>query len=211
MMFNQPYKLCFSNHTKRAILLSLVGFVLLSQTSWAMKGDTKQPISVLSDEQTVNMKTSTATFTKNVSMEQGAIKMQADKVVVVRAQKDSGGPQTLDAIGSPVHFQQTLDNGKTVYGEANKLHYDLNQEIVTLVGKAKLRQQDSEIQGEKIVYDVKNEQLRANGAPKKRVRTILIPAQLNANSPAIETQFDSSAPLTRAKPFTELPPKSSNQ
>jgi len=47
-----------------------------------------------------------------------------------------------------------------------------------LTGNAELKQLDSKINGEHITYDVKKQQLKANGNGKSRVQTVLIPTQL---------------------------------
>ena len=52
---------------------------------------------------------------------------------------------------------------RPVDGKANKVHYDLGTEFLTLTGNAELKQLDSKINGERITYDVKKQQLKANG------------------------------------------------
>lgn len=47
-----------------------------------------------------------------------------------------------------------------------------------MTGNAELKQLDSKINGERITYDVKKQQLKANGNGKSRVQTVLIPTQL---------------------------------
>ena len=76
------------------------------------------------------------------------------------------------------HENIRLDDGKPVDGRANKVHYDLGTEFLTLTGDAELKQLDSKINGERITYDVKKQQLKANGNGKSRVQTVLIPTQL---------------------------------
>ena len=76
------------------------------------------------------------------------------------------------------HENIRLDDGKPVDGRANKVHYDLGTEFLTLTGNAELKQLDSKINGELITYDVKKQQLKANGNGKSRVQTVLIPTQL---------------------------------
>ena len=165
---------------KNKLLSLCLTSILLSATpyAFALKGDTSQPIDVLSDNQSLNMEKSTATFTNNVIIKQGTIVIKAQKVIVTRPPKGSNTKDTIDAYGYPVYFEQQLDNGKPVKGHANKVHYDLGGELVTLTGKAELSQQGSKINGRHITYDVKNQQLKANGSKGKRVRTILIPTEI---------------------------------
>ena len=84
----------------------------------------------------------------------------------------------MEAFGTPVILHQQLDNGKPVDGKANKVHYDLGTEFLTLTDNAELKQLDSKINGQLITYDVKKQQLKANGNGKSRVTTVLIPSQL---------------------------------
>ena len=119
------------------------------------------------------------TFTDNVVITQGSILIKAQKVVIKRPPEDSGKKETVEAFGSPVTFHQILDDGKPVDGKANQVHYDLGTEFLTLTGNAELKQLDSKINGNHITYDVKKQQLKANGSSKSRVKTVLIPAQLN--------------------------------
>ncbi|WGE34318.1 lipopolysaccharide transport periplasmic protein LptA [Actinobacillus pleuropneumoniae] len=159
---------------------SMVFMALLSTSlsSYALKGDTDQPINIDSGSQSLDMNSNVVTFSDNVVITQGSIKVTADKVTIIRQE---GKKETLEASGSPVTFQQTLDNGKPVNGKGNSVHYDLNSEFLTLVGNAELKQQGSFIKASKITYDVKKQQLKANSGNKSRVKTILIPNELNDN------------------------------
>jgi lipopolysaccharide export system protein LptA len=107
---------------------------------------------------------------------QGSIRVTASKVTITRQE---GKKETINASGAPVTFQQTLDNGKPVKGKGNSVHYDLNTEYLVLTGGAELSQLDSHIRADRITYDVKKQQLKATSGSKTRVRTVLIPKQLN--------------------------------
>lgn len=160
---------------KSLILTACLG---ASVSAYALKGDTDQPINIDSGSQSLDMNTNVVVFSDNVVITQGSIKVTANKVTITRQE---GKKETLDAIGSPVTFQQTLDDGKPVNGKGNSVHYDLNSEFLTLIGNAELKQQGSFIKANKITYDVKKQQLKANSGGKSRVRTVLIPNELNSN------------------------------
>ncbi|EDJ91953.1 hypothetical protein CGSHi22421_09358 [Haemophilus influenzae R3021] len=152
--------------------------VLASSSAFALKGDVNQPINIVSDNQSLDMEKSVVTFTDNVVITQGSIVIKANKVVITRPAEKSGKKETVEAFGTPVTFHQQLDNGKPVDGKANKVHYDLGSEFLTLTNNAELKQLDSKINGSVITYDVKKQQLKANGNGKSRVTTVLIPSQL---------------------------------
>ena len=159
-------------------ILFLATMVLASSSALALKGDVNQPINIVSDNQSLDMEKSVVTFTDNVVITQGSIVIKANKVVITRPAEKSGKKETVEAFGTPVTFHQQLDNGKPVDGKANKVHYDLGNEFLTLTNNAELKQLDSKINGSVITYDVKKQQLKANGNGKSRVTTVLIPSQL---------------------------------
>ncbi|BBE86841.1 lipopolysaccharide export system protein LptA [Haemophilus influenzae] len=152
--------------------------VLASSSAFALKDDVNQPINIVSDNQSLDMEKSVVTFTDNVVITQGSIIIKANKVVITRPTEKSGKKETVEAFGTPVTFHQQLDNGTPVDGKANKVHYDLGNEFLTLTNNAELKQLDSKINGSVITYDVKKQQLKANGNGKSRVTTVLIPSQL---------------------------------
>ncbi|MDW1007794.1 lipopolysaccharide transport periplasmic protein LptA [Mannheimia haemolytica] len=159
---------------------SILVSVLLgsSFSAYALKGDTDQPINIDSGSQSLDMTNNIVTFSDNVVITQGSIKVTAANVKITRQE---GKKETIDATGSPVTFQQTLDNGKPVNGKGNSVHYDLNSEFLTLIGNAELKQQGSFIKANKITYDVKKQQLKATSGGKNRVKTVLIPNELQDN------------------------------
>ena len=159
-------------------ILFLATMVLASSSAFALKGDVNQPINIVSDNQSLDMEKSVVTFTDNVVITQGSIVIKANKVVITRPAEKSGKKETVEAFGTPVTFHQQLDNGTPVDGKANKVHYDLGSEFLTLTNNAELKQLDSKINGSVITYDVKKQQLKANGNGKSRVTTVLIPSQL---------------------------------
>lgn len=164
--------------TSNKILLSAV-LIMASFSASALKDDTNQPINIVSDNQSLDMENSVVTFTDNVVITQGSILIKANKVVITRPPEGSNKKDTVEAFGAPVTFHQKLDDGKPVDGKANKVHYDLGKEFLTLTGNAELKQLDSKINGDVITYDVKKQQLKATSAVNSRVKTVLIPNQLN--------------------------------
>ena len=157
---------------KSVLFCSLLG---MSSAALALKWDTDQPINIESGSQSLDMESNVVIFSDNVVITQGSIKVNAAKVTITRQE---GKKEVIDASGSPVTFQQTLDNGKPVRGKGNKVHYDLATEFLVLSGNAELRQESSAIRAEKITYDVKKQQLKASSSGKTRVKTVLYPTQL---------------------------------
>ena len=172
---------------KHSLNLVLSGALLAASASaLAVTGDTDQPIHIESDQQSLDMQGNVVTFTGNVVVTQGTIKINADKVVVTRPGGQEG-KEVIDGFGNPATFYQLQDNGKPVKGHASQMHYELQNDFVVLTGSAYLEQLDSNITGDKITYLVKEQKMQAYSEKGKRVTTVLVPSQLqdknNASQP----------------------------
>ncbi|AIR05827.1 MULTISPECIES: lipopolysaccharide ABC transporter substrate-binding protein LptA [Cedecea] len=176
-----------SRINKLSLKLVLLGSLFAAPLSaWALTGDTEQPIHIESDQQSLDMQGNVVTFTGNVVVTQGSIKINADKVVVTRPGGEQG-KEVIDGYGKPATFYQMQDSGKPVKGHASTMHYELANDFVVLTGNAYLEQLDSNITGDKITYLVKDQKMQAFSEKGKRVTTVLVPSQLqnkNGQQPA---------------------------
>ncbi|EOF4704109.1 MAG: lipopolysaccharide ABC transporter substrate-binding protein LptA [Klebsiella huaxiensis] len=163
---------------KLSLKIALASALLAaSLPALAKTGDTDQPIHIGSDQQSLDMQSNVVTFTGNVVVTQGTIKINADKVVVTRSDGEKG-KEVIDAYGNPATFYQMQDNGKPVKGHAAKMRYEVQNDFVTLTGNAYLEQLDSNIKGDKITYLVKEQKMQAFSNKGGRVTTVLVPSQL---------------------------------
>ncbi|BDH44437.1 lipopolysaccharide export system protein LptA [Salmonella enterica subsp. enterica serovar Choleraesuis] len=168
-----------NKHSLNLLLASAL--LAASLPALALTGDTDKPINIQSDQQSLDMQGNVATFTGNVIVTQGTIKINADKVVVTRPNGEQG-KETVDGYGNPATFYQMQDSGKPVKGHASKMHYELQNDYVILTGNAYLEQLDSNIKGDKITYLVKEQKMQAFSEKGKRVTTVLVPSQLQDKS-----------------------------
>ncbi|MEM6161687.1 lipopolysaccharide ABC transporter substrate-binding protein LptA [Erwinia sp. P6884] len=157
--------------------LTLGLLLAASLPAFALTGDSDKPVNVNSENQALDMLGNVATFTGNVIVTQGTIKITADKVVVTRPNGDSN-KTIIDAYGNPATFYQMQDNGKPVKGHAQKMHYELAKDFVELTTNAYLEQLDSNVKGDRITYLVKEQKMQAYSDSGKRVTTVLVPSQL---------------------------------
>ncbi|QKJ85463.1 lipopolysaccharide export system protein LptA [Paramixta manurensis] len=165
-------------HHNSLKLLLVSALLATSVPAFALTGDSDKPVNIDSANQALDLQGNVATFTGNVIVTQGSIKITADKVVVTRPGGDSQ-KTIVDAYGNPATFYQLQDNGKPVQGHAQKMHYELAKDLVVLTGDAYIEQLDSNVKGDRITYLVKEQKMQAfsegNG---KRVTTVLVPSQL---------------------------------
>ena len=165
------------------LLLSLSA-ALGSVSAWALPNDTEQPIRIQANEAQLDDKQGIATYKGDVIITQGTIKIKADKVVVIRS--GDKGAEVMTAYGNPATFFQVLDNGKPVNAHGNSIRYELKNRLVTITGNGQLKQEDSQVTGDLIRYDiVKQKMIAESKGPTQRVKTVFLPDQVeNFDKPA---------------------------
>lgn len=151
--------------------------LLASSAGIAKQTDYQQKIYVDSQRQLAELGDNKVSFLDDVVITQGTIKITASKVEVIR--NGQKGAEEMIAYGTPATFFQVLDNGKPVKASANRLHYKLKEKLVVLSDKAKLQQEDNEVSGDVIRYDIQKQQMAAESTAKgSRVKTVFLPEQL---------------------------------
>lgn len=155
----------------------MISALLLSCSTFALESDYEKPINVSSVSQHAQMKENRIVFQKDVLLTQGSIKITADKLTVIRGEQPNH--EVMIADGNVATFYQTQDDGKPFDAEANSIQYDVAKGKITLLGNAQVKQLDSQINGEKIVYLLETEELIVNTSSdqSKRVNTVFLPAQ----------------------------------
>ncbi|MCT8651751.1 lipopolysaccharide transport periplasmic protein LptA, partial [Glaesserella parasuis] len=97
----------------RTKLVLIIALCLVNLSVKALKTDRNMPIKIDSGSQSLDMERNIVTFSDNVVVTQGSIKLNAEKVTIIRRDTHK---ELIEAFGTPVVFQQTLDNGKIVNG-----------------------------------------------------------------------------------------------
>ena len=157
--------------------LALTALLLCGSLN-AKESDFAEKVYVDAVKQVAEMQDNRITFSEDVIITQGTIKIKADKVVVIRS--GDKGAEVMTAYGNPATFFQVLDNGKPVNASASELRYQLKDRLVTLTGKAELKQNDNQVNGDVIRYDIQKQQMIAQSSGKgSRVKTIFLPQEID--------------------------------
>jgi lipopolysaccharide export system protein LptA len=130
-----------------AALLSLG----IAGTSQALPTDRNQPIHVSADSATMDDNSGITTYSGNVEIEQGSLKIKARTVDLHR---NNDGVSRILATGN-VQFQQQASSDKPVtnaYGE--RMDYQVQRQEITITGDARVVQQKDTFTGQKIVYNL---------------------------------------------------------
>lgn len=146
----------------------------------ALPSDREQTIRVSANSARFNEKTGIATYTGTVVIKQGTLEIRADEIVITT--DPEGNILTTVARGNPAHYQQQPDPKKgLVTAEAARIDYDARNEIITLNGKARLRQNGSSFQGSTMTYNSQTQQVDARGQGAERVQ-LVFPPQARPNT-----------------------------
>ncbi|MBF7687129.1 lipopolysaccharide transport periplasmic protein LptA [Acinetobacter rathckeae] len=147
---------------KISLNIALLSALLVQPlTAFALPSDRSQPISLVADKATYNDKTGITTYTGNVVIEQGSMKLQANAVTAQlnKARQIS----TVSALGSPARFQQQTDANKLAKGQAQKIVYSADTGIITLTGNALVDQDGASIRGATLRYSMNKGDIEAVG------------------------------------------------
>lgn len=157
--------------------LKLVASLLLTLTAslaMALPTDRDQPLQVAADSAHFDEKTGIATYRGAVVIRQGTLEVRADDLVIT-LDKEGNVTNTV-ARGKPARYQQQTDPKKgLVTAEAARIDYDLKDEVITLTGQARLRQEGASFQGATITYAIARQQVDAKGDASSRVQLVLPP------------------------------------
>ena len=133
-----------------------------------LKQDTSLPVEIGADQLAVNQDDGRATFTGNVAIAQGDLRLAA-ALVVVEYTADGTGIQSLHASGG-VTFANASDAA-----EAREAIYTIDSGQIVMTGDVLLTQGQNAISGQKLVIDLK----AGTGVMEGRVQTVFQPGASN--------------------------------
>jgi len=128
----------------------------------AIRQDTSAPVEVSADELAVDQASGAATFTGNVVIGQGDMKLSAPRVLVIYRQ-DASGIQRLEATGGV-----TLVSGADA-AEAERADYNIDDGLIVMTGDVLLAQGQSALTANKMTVNLDDGTARMQG----QVKTIL--------------------------------------
>lgn len=160
---------------RRLEYLLLALLALSSPLTLALSSDKDQPVELSADSVDLDEAKQVSVYKGDVDLRQGSMRLRADQVTV---QHQGRKPDRLIAVGRPVRFEQRTGKGK-VKARARRAEYEVNSEVLTLIGDAVLVQNGDTLKSDRIVYDRVRHKVRAGAAAKgkKRVRITIQPGK----------------------------------
>jgi lipopolysaccharide export system protein LptA len=117
-------------------------------SAYSLPDDRNQPIEIQANSADRSTKTGITTYTGNVDMKQGSIHVTADVVVL---NSENNELSKIVATGKLATYEQQLTGpDDKVEARAERIHFDIHQDRVTLEGSGNLTQKGGSISGEHI-------------------------------------------------------------
>lgn len=153
-----------------ALLLLSANF---STSTQALPEDADKPITIRADEGQLDQVSRTGTYTGDVQVDQGTLRIKADSMTVVY--KDQKVTR-ITFHGKPATYQQQLNaDEEMVYADASTIIYHTQHERLQLQGEASLTQQGNELHGQRIDYDIVAGRVAAESGSDGPIRMVLEP------------------------------------
>jgi lipopolysaccharide export system protein LptA len=162
----------------------------LANTALAEKADRTKPIKIEAASNTLDQATNLLTLEGDVVLEQGTMRITADRMIVKRDAQDYIFAQLFAKAGGQIQFREKRE-GMNDYmeGSADRAEFDDKANTVKLFSRAKLKNGTDELSGEYIYYNSVTEVIQALGrapdakadpkaqtpTPDSRVRIVIQP------------------------------------
>ncbi|MFV8782270.1 lipopolysaccharide transport periplasmic protein LptA [Microbulbifer sp. SA54] len=166
----------------RTAFTALIAGLLLSTQALALPNDREQPIKVSADKLEANRSKNITVYSGNVVISQGSLQIRANRVEVFG--NAQGEIEKVVATGSPAHFQQQVEaNTNPVKARAKRIEFLVGNDALQLTGAADIDRDGNTLSAERIDYDLKSEQMKAQGrSDKERVEMIWKPESKPADN-----------------------------
>jgi len=164
--------------------LLLCAALLAPLAAFALPDDRDQPIYIQSDRAERDERTGTTLYTGDVEIDQGSLHISADRVTI---QDADAQVSEIHATGAPAKMRQkTSPEREPVYARAKTIQYDVATEVLTLIDGASVTQEGTTVTGDRIVYFVREQRVKASGGAasgRERVKVVIPPRR--AAEPAV--------------------------
>lgn len=150
-------------------------FLIIASSANALPEDANQPIRLTADRATYSERTGTTTYSGNVLITQGTLKIRADNITVNLTPDRKIA--SVVATGNNASFEQVISAEKGLAkGQGKKIDYNAQTGIVSLTGNAKLTQGGASFAGNAIRYSLKLGDVEASAGGGQRVELVFPPA-----------------------------------
>jgi lipopolysaccharide export system protein LptA len=159
------------------LVFTLLLSILTATMAHAAGQEEDEPIHIDARSVEANDKTGAMVYSGNVSVEQGRLSIQADRVEIMTRQ---GRTELVRATGKPAKLRQRAEGEEEeVRAEANRVDYRVSLRKIDMSGRVSLRRGDDLFTADVLHYDLNSKSLNAAGDEKSngRVHAVIQPRQ----------------------------------
>lgn len=161
--------------------LLLATFLLFwAPSCFAERADRDETMHLEADQVIMDDAKQISTFTGNVRLSQGTLRIRGDKIVVVQGKDGFNHATTYGNTAELRQKREGLDEYVEGYGK--RIDYDMRTGTLDFHEKARFKRNLDEVSGDHITYNTKTEIFQVNGSdassgngPRQRVRAVLQP------------------------------------
>lgn len=137
----------------------------------------QQPIQIEADRAEITEQSGVSVYSGRVSLKQGDLEMQADRLEIQRDGKTGDIKAVLT--GKPATLRQPTETGEMVNARAERIDYNSRDKSLDLQGGAEYVRGRDRVSGQSIRYDANAKKLLASGPGSTggRVQIIIQPEQ----------------------------------
>jgi lipopolysaccharide export system protein LptA len=163
----------------------------------ALESDRRQPMLIEADRVEVDEGQSTSLYLGNVQVDQGTMRLLADRVTVHH--RADRRPRYIIARGQPAFFKQQLDGDDgEMQAYANRMDYDAERDELILTEQALVIQGKDRIASDRIVYDRAHSRVQAGAGERVKITITPDEAKQKGRPPAAQPAPNASARGTDA-------------
>lgn len=188
MLTPNHFSLTSPTQASRGLCTALLIGMLCAVSSanlWALPEDADAPIVIRADNGEFDQKNNQATYRGNVQVDQGTMRVTAERMVIHRKDKKVTRIIFFGDNSSPARYKQQLNLAEgEVNAHADTITYYTQRELLDLEGRAFLTQEGNEITGNTIKYDIVAGKVNAASNPNSGpIKMVIMPDGTTKLSP----------------------------
>ena len=155
-------------------LLCVTAMTAIAENKPAFSRDA--PVHIYADYMKYDIQSGISQYKGNVRVTQNDIELTGDKVVAIQKDKVL---TNITVTGSPATYRQLSENGNYINAQSMQMEYKAENNRLILSDKARLEQQGSVMESDKIMYDTIHEVVIAgDDKANKRVNITITPENI---------------------------------
>lgn len=165
------------NITFSRLMFTLLLSLMTETMAHAASPETDEPIRIDARSVEANDRTGAVVYSGNVTVEQGRLSIQADRVEIMTRQ---GRTELVRATGKPAKLRQRAEGDEAeVRAEANRVDYRVALGKIDMSGRVSLRRGEDLFTADVLHYDLIAKSLTATGDAKGdgRIHAVIQPGQ----------------------------------